>query len=154
MKEICLLSFSIFCLSITKGQPGKIETDFKKLAWLEGSWNRTNAKSGQSGNEHWTKISETELSGLGLTMKDKDTVSVEKLKLMVKGANIYYVADVPENKEPVYFKLTEISEISFSCENAEHDFPKKIVYQKDGKNLKATILGNGKAIDYFFEKVQ
>jgi hypothetical protein len=154
MKRIYLFSILIVCLSNTKGQSQKIINDFAKLAWLEGTWNRTNVKPGRNGNEHWTKMSETELNGLGLTMKGQDTVSLEKLKLMIKDANIFYVADVPENKGPVYFRLTEVSETSFSCENPDHDFPKKIIYQRDGKKLKATISGNGRSIDYFFEKVQ
>lgn len=109
-------------------------------------------KPGQSGSERWTKISGTELSGLGLTMKGPDTVSFEKLKLIVKDEDVFYLADLPENKGRVYFRLTEISETSFTCENAEHDFPKKITYQKDGERLKATISGNGRSINYFFEK--
>ena len=56
------------------------------------------------------------------------------------------------NQKPVYFKLTEITDIGFVCENQEHDFPKKIAYQLDGKKLKAQISGNGKVIDYLFEK--
>ena len=57
---------------------------------------------------------------------------VEKLKLVIKDNNIYYVADVPENKHPVDFKLIEISEMTFTCENPEHDFPKRIRYQEEG----------------------
>jgi len=153
MKTICLFSILIFCLPDLKAQSQKTINDFSKLAWLEGTWKRTNVKPGQTGSERWTKISATELSGLGLTTKGHDTVSVEKLKLIVKDANVFYVADIPENKEPVYFKLIEISETSFTCENPEHDFPKKITYQKDDKKLKATISGNGRSIDYFFEKL-
>lgn len=153
MRKICLFAILIFYLSDTRGQSQKFTNDFSKLAWLEGTWKRTNAKTGQSGSERWTKISGTQLSGLGLTMKGGDTVSIEKLKLITKDENIFYVADVPENKEPVYFKLTEISETSFTCENPEHDFPKKIIYQKDDRKLKATISGNGKSIDYFFERL-
>ncbi len=153
MRKICLLAILIFYLSDTRGQSQKITNDFSKLTWLEGTWKRTNVKTGQSGSERWTKISGSQLSGLGLTMKGEDTVSIEKLKLITKDENIFYVADVPENKEPVYFKLTEISETSFTCENPEHDFPKKIIYQKDDRKLKATISGNGKSIDYFFERL-
>jgi hypothetical protein len=62
------------------------------------------------------------------------------------------VADVPENKEPVYFKLTTITDHSFTCENPQHDFPKTISYIKDGIKLKATISGNGKSIEYLFDR--
>src|SRR6185295_12212745 len=97
MKRICLFSILIFCLPDLRAQSQKIMNDFTKLAWLEGAWKRTNIKPGQSGSERWTKISGTELSGLGLTMKGPDTVSFEKLKLIVKDEDVFYVADVPEN---------------------------------------------------------
>jgi hypothetical protein len=77
---------------------------------------------------------------------------VEKLKLVIKDDNIYYVADIAENKEPVYFKLTTITGNSFVCENPQHDFPKMISYQKDGNKIKATISGDGKSFEYLFEK--
>jgi hypothetical protein len=154
MRGISLFSILVFCLLQVNGQSSEIINDFKKLGWVVGAWNRTNVKPGQSGNERWIKISATELNGFGLTMRAKDTISFEKLKLVVKDDNIFYVADVPENKEPVYFRLTEISDTSFSCENPDHDFPKKIIYQKEGSKLRATISGNGKSIDYLFEKVQ
>ena len=83
-------------------------------------------------------------------MKGTDTVFVEKLQLIIKEDNIYYVSDVPENPKPVSFKLTEITESGFVFENLSHDFPKKISYQQNGKLLKATISGDGKSIDYFF----
>ena len=125
MKGIFLFSILIFCISNTKGQSQTIN-DFKKLAWLEGTWNRINAKPGRTGNESWTRISGTELQGLGLTMKGGDTVSIEKLKLVIKDENIFYVADVPENKGPVYFRITEISETSFSRKRSLNFF-KKII---------------------------
>ena len=126
--------------------------DFKKLDWLEGTWIRTNVKPGRSAEEKWQKISPTEWQGLGVTMNGTDTVFVEKLKLVAKDGNIFYVADIVENKEPVYFKLTNITGNSFVCENSKHDFPKMIAYQKEGNKIKATISGNGKSVDYLFEK--
>lgn len=133
-------------------QSQKVADDFKKLEWLSGVWVRTNAPPNRIGNERWVKISTIEWQGFGLTMKGQDTVSVEKLKMVIKDDAIYYVAEVPENKQPVYFKLTEISENRFVVENPEHDFPKKIIYQKDGDKLRATIADNTKSVDYFFQR--
>ena len=126
--------------------------NFKKLDWLEGTWTRTNNKPGRSAHEKWQKFSSSEWSGIGVNMQGGDTASVEKLKIVIKDDNIYYVADIVENKEPVYFKLTSITKNGFVCENPHHDFPKKISYQKDGEKIKATISGGGKSIDYLFEK--
>lgn len=127
-------------------------TDLKKLNWLEGTWERTDTKAGRSGHERWTKLSDTELQGIGVNMKGADTSFVEKIKVIVKDGNIFYVADVPENKQEVYFKFTEVSANGFVCENPTHDFPKKIAYVRDGNHLKATISGDGKSIDYLFVK--
>jgi hypothetical protein len=131
----------------------KAKREFKKLEWLIGKWNRTNVKPGKIATESWLKISAYEFMGTGVVVKGKDTVFIEKLRLLVKNNDVFYVADVKENKGLVYFKLTAISSSGFVCENAEHDFPKKIVYQLSGKDLKATISGNGKNIDYSFVKL-
>ena len=85
-------------------------------------------------------------------MRGSDTLFVEKLRILIRENNVYYVADVPENQKLVYFKLTEISDKGFVCENPDHDFPKKVTYQLEGNQLKATISGDGKSVDYVFEK--
>jgi len=130
----------------------QVNEDFKKLDWLEGTWIRTNVKPGRTAHEKWEKISFSEWRGCGVNMKGNDTVFVERLKLIIKDDNIYYVADIVENNEPVYFKLTSITDKSFVCENPQHDFPKMIRYQKDGNRINASISGNGRSIDYLFEK--
>ncbi len=128
-------------------------TNFKKLEWLIGTWDRTNiSKPGRSSHERWERLADHELHGYGITMQGRDTIFVEKITILVKDNTIYYVADVPENKQPVYFKLIEISDAGFVCENPEHDFPKKISYQVDGVNLKAQISGDGQSFDYLFSK--
>jgi hypothetical protein len=127
-------------------------TDVSKVEWLTGTWTRTNAKPGRSGAEVWTKKSDTELDGHGYNLKGADTTFVEKIRLIAKDGKLFYVADVPENKGEVYFEITSISEKGFVSENPKHDFPKKIAYELTGKNLKATISGDGKSIDYLFVK--
>ena len=150
MRKILLAFFIVFSVSCTAQT--SVSDNFKKIQWLVGEWNRTNAKPGRSGVEKWKKNSDNELQGWGINLKGADTAFVEKLKLIVKDNNIYYIADVPGNKEAVYFKLTSATDHSFICENPEHDFPKIISYTADSDNLKATISGNGKSIDYLFRR--
>lgn len=153
MKKAMLLT-TVLCISglVNTMLAQHANEDFGKLDWLEGTWTRTNVKPGRSAHERWQKISSSEWSGLGVTMNGSDTAFVEKLKLLIKDGNICYVADIVENKEPVYFKLTSISNAGFVCENPQHDFPKMIRYQKEGDKIKATISGNGKSVDYLFVK--
>ncbi|MBC9910146.1 DUF6265 family protein [Chitinophaga varians] len=106
----------------------------------------------RSGLERWERLSPSSLKGIGVTMKGKDTLFVEGLQLQTKENALYYVADVAENKGLVWFKITAIDAEGFTCEDPEHDFPKKIVYARTGDQLKVTISGDGKSIDFFFEK--
>ena len=134
----------IFALAIffNQNEAGRVD-------WLVGTWTRTNAKPGRSGAEVWTKVN-NELIGRGVNMKGADTAFVEKLKIVSKDGKLFYVADVPENDGEVWFEFTELTNKSFVCENPTHDFPKKISYALEGDQLKATISGGGKEIDYLF----
>jgi hypothetical protein len=153
MKSVFTLSFLIIAtIGFSQKITSETSANFKKLEWLVGTWNRTNVKSGKAGYENWKKPSEFELRGMGVSMQGKDTTFVEKITILIKDNNIYYVADVRENEKPVYFKLTDISNTGFVCENPEHDFPKKISYQLQGIDLKAQISGDGKSMDYLFKK--
>ncbi len=129
------------------------QNDIRKVEWLNGTWTRTNSKAGRSGFEAWTRKN-NELVGRGITMKGADTAYVEKLKIVAKDGKLFYVADVPENKEAVWFEFTELKDKSFVCENAKNDFPKKISYTLEGNNLKAVISGDGKEVDYLFVKAK
>lgn len=123
---------------------------FKKLEWLIGKWTRTNAKTGQSGYETWTKGSDSKLTGKGVTLKGKEIIFVENLQFIVKGADIFYAVSLTGEDKPVLFKLTALSTDSFACENPSHDFPKKIMYSRSGNKVKAVISGNGQSVGYLF----
>ena len=151
MKQCFFLLIVVLYSSCMYGQ-APTAADFKKLDWLQGTWNRTNAKPGRGGNERWTKVSATAWQGVGVTLRGKDTAFIEKLQLVTKDGNIYYVADVPENKGAVCFKFTAISNDGFTCENPEHDFPKMISYKKEGNTIRAVISGNGRSMEYLFAR--
>jgi hypothetical protein len=148
-KIICVLVLLGLSSSFAKSQPVSNVGDLK---WLEGNWKRVNSKAGESGLESWTKVSSTEIKGRGITLHGSDTALVEKLRIIVQDGSLYYIADVPENKKSVYFLLTEIKPNSFTCQNPAHDFPKKIAYSLKDTKLTATISGDGKSIEYIFER--
>ena len=143
----------ILSFSISGWSQSPVAEDFSKLSWLEGTWTRTNiTKPGRSAHERWEKLNPNEFRGYGVNMQGQDTVFLEKISIVIKDNALYYVADVPENKQPVLFKFTSITTNGFVCENPDHDFPKKIIYRLEEKKLKAQISGNGKVVDYWFEK--
>src|SRR6186713_1571497 len=108
MKTILIVIPFMFFTNLMFAQSG-----LDQLHWLEGSWSRTNVKPGRSTQEYWKKTSDTEWQGLGVTLHGSDTAFVEKLKLIIKDGSLYYVADIPENRQLVYFKFSTVTENSF-----------------------------------------
>ena len=132
----------------------KVKAKLSSLSWLEGNWKRMNIKKpGRSAYEQWKKNGDYEFTGLGVTLQGSDTISVEKLKIIIQGHEIHYVADVAENTFPVHFTFTTLNDHDFICENPNHDYPKKISYQLEGPTLKAQTSGGGKVQEFLFEKV-
>ena len=145
-----LLIISLLLLMHVSNAQESNKQKFKKLEWLTGKWIRTNSGAGQSGYETWNKVSDLKLSGKGITLKGKEVIFTENLEFIGKGNDIFYVVTVSGETEPVYFKLTEINNNGFTCENPKHDFPKKIAYSHSGNRAKAVISGDGKSVDYNF----
>ena len=148
-KKLLLIISLLLLIHVSNAQESN-KQKFKKLEWLTGKWIRTNSSAGQSGYETWDKVSDLKLSGKGNTLKGKEVIFTENLELTVKENDIFYVVTVSGETEPVYFKLTEINNNGFTCENPKHDFPKKIIYSHSGNRAKAVISGDGKSVDYNF----
>jgi hypothetical protein len=45
-----------------------------------------------------------------------------------------------------------LEKVNLPSENPQHNFPEMLCCQKDGNRIKTTISGDGKSIDYLFEK--
>lgn len=148
---IILLLAATGSLEAQKNSP-EIEARFKTLKWLEGNWEGTNRKPGLTANEKWHIEAPYELRGFGVTMKGPDTIFLEKIQIIIRTGDLYYVAEVKENGEPVYFKFTSLTTNGFVCENPLHDFPKKIEYSLIGSNLTVVISGDGKSQSYLFAR--
>lgn len=148
----CIL-FTVLSTAQAQTAPSKTALrSFKKLSWLEGEWNRTNVKPGQTATESW-RTSGNSMLGMGVSMKASDTTFVEKLRVEIKGDDIFYVADVRENATPTYFKITEFTKTGFVSENPTHDFPKVIAYDLKGRVLTVVISDGGdKKMGFVFEK--
>ena len=131
---------------------GTIYCQVSKLNWLIGNWQKTDSITKKTSVENWSKLSESEFAGIGCTLKGKDTVFVERLKIITKDNVLYYVADVKENTEPTLFKITSVTKNGFVCENPTHDFPKKIEYKLMNEHLTVIISDGKKKVKFEFDK--
>lgn len=119
--------------------------------WLLGAWERTNNSKGTKTYEYWTKHSGIEYVGFGCTLKDNDTLFKENIRL-IKLKDTWNFEVIGVNEMPTLFQLTTKTATSFSCENKQNEFPKKISYAIDGKHLKAIISDDNTEIPFVFIK--
>lgn len=147
MKKILFL-FIFFALAAQAQEKRKLS--LKPLYWLSGNWVRTGMNAGESGYESWQVISYKKMTGMAGNKKGGKLTFQEKMSLVIKAGEIYFVAETPGNNDATWFKLTEIGNKYFVCENPAHDFPKKIIYRLMGNKLLATISGDGKTVPFEF----
>lgn len=114
------------------------------LAWLAGSW--TGTARGIEMEEHWTAPKGNSMVGLHRDVGKGRTLVFEFLRIEQQGDQIVYLS-MPNGRSPATpFPLKEVSGTRVVFENPTHDFPQRIIYWKDGNDLRARIEGtqNGK----------
>ncbi len=96
-------------------------------SFLPGTWKMEN----QEIYEHWDQLNESSLKGFSYKLKDGQITVSEYLDISETNNEITYTATVlnQNNGKGVIFRLTK-TDSTFTFENPDHDFPKKIVYQK------------------------
>lgn len=143
MKSL-LLFCSIFLLFSCK----EAKKEVVKPSFLMGDWVRINNKKGTITYETW----KTDYTGLGITLKEKDTTFKEILSIVaIKDTLFLKVEGVNENA--IFFKFTSHTDTSFIAENPKNEFPKKIRYFKDKDLLKAEVSSKDFKIDFVFKKL-
>ena len=120
----------------------KQPNEISKGKWLIGTWENKTAKG--SIYETWSKINDNEFSGKSYTIKEKDTIVYENIRMVQEHNGLFYIPTVNNQNKglPVRFVNKTISETQMVFENAEHDFPQTITYTKiNPDSLIAEISG-------------
>ena len=132
---------------------GQSDMSIKEIAWMMGNWERTDLKPGKKGYEIWS-LENADMIGMGVSITGSDTTFVEKLSIELVNDVFYYVAEVPGNSEPTRFEVTDLRQNYLKCENPTHDFPKEIIYERDGERLTAIIADGQKRMSFAFRKMK
>jgi hypothetical protein len=106
------------------------------LSWMEGHWRA--ADGGQVSEEIWTNGDGGLHLGVNRTVIDGQARGYEFLLIAVTEDGATYCAQ-PGGNEATCFPSSSVEENRVVFENAEHDFPQRIVYSRDGNALSATI---------------
>lgn len=109
------------------------------LAWLAGSW------AGPDGNlhheEHWTAPRGGAMVGMHRTIKDDRMAEFEFIRIEERDGVLIYLS-MPNGRSPAtLFPLRTLERERVVFENAQHDFPQRIIYWKAGNDLRARIEG-------------
>ena len=141
MKKI-IVFIAIVLISSCQTENKPLKPDF-----LLGKWIRTNDKPGNTTYEIWNN----NFTGLGITLKEKDTTFKEILSIVsINDTLTLKVEGV--NAKPTLFKFTSQTDTSFVAENPTHDFPTKIKYWLENKELKAHVSNKEFGINFVFKR--
>jgi hypothetical protein len=108
------------------------------LSWMAGSWGAT--IDGVDMEEHWTTAKGGTLVGMHRDVAKGRTVSFEFLRVEEQNGGLVYLAS-PRGAPPTPFRLVEAGATRAVFANPQHDFPQRIIYWKDGDDLRARIEG-------------
>ncbi len=92
-----------------------------------------------------------DFTGIGYTLKEKDTTFKDILSIIHQGDSLYLKVE-GINKDATVFKITSITENTFTAENPTHDFPKEIKYWLVNDTLKAKVSNKDFSIYFSFVK--
>ena len=101
----------------------------------------------------WNKINNTEYLGIGFTLQNNDTIWKENIKLIKSNEDWNFEVAGKGETSPTIFKLTNIDNDSFTCENELNEFPKKIKYFKNENKIIAVISGGEMKVLFEFERL-
>ena len=137
------LFFAVCCLFFFSCSTKEIQ----KPDFILGNWSRLNDQPNQKTYEIWN----SDFTGIGFTLQQKDTVFKEILSIVEKEGSLFLQVE-GVNEKPTLFQFTQQTKTSFTCENPENEFPKKIQYSIISDTLKAKVSNDDFSIDFVFVK--
>lgn len=111
----------------------------QNLDWLVGCWESFENYS----KEVWVKNPDGSLLGFSASIERNEIAFYELLYIREVGGVLTYTAH-PSGQNPAVFVIQESDEQRVVFENSSHDYPQRIVYEREGNALTAAIsLLNG-----------
>ena len=113
-------------------------SDVSSLSWLSGAWVQKGAAEHWA-EEYWTPPRGHIMIGAGLSGQGRTTRSFEHMRIVADGEGRIAFYGMPGGAPAVAFALVrqELSLVVF--ENPGHDYPQRISYRLNGKQLVATV---------------
>ncbi len=113
-----------------------------QLSWMSGYW--LSCDDGREVSETWSDPRGGLMLGTALTLEGGKLTGFESSRISPAssaGGNVAYFAGV-NGAPPVAFAAKETSGTRVVFENAGHDFPQRVIYERVGDVLNARIEGH------------
>ena len=115
----------VVCLAAFAAPGQATPQDLKDLSWMAGNW--TGTQDGVEMEEAWLGAKGNTMLGLHRDVRGGRTISFEFLRIEATPEAITYWAS-PKGRPATPFRLVELKSKRVVFENAEHDFPSRIIY--------------------------
>jgi len=132
-----MTSLSLMLLALLAG-PQAVPPKVNDVSWISGCW--AFERGTRQVAEHWMAPAGGTMMGVSRTVSAGKTSEWEFLIIRESAAGLEYVAK-PSRQPEATFTATAASATQVAFENPAHDFPKRIVYTRDGETLTAAIEG-------------
>ena len=123
------------------------------LDWMSGTWVHE-ARDGRA-TESWVGPERGMMVAANLTILPDGTRIYEFLRMVDTADGVSYYAS-PNGRSPEEFKAVEWNDRRIVLENPAKEFPRRILYWRDGDALMAriegTVKGEAKAAEWRFER--
>jgi hypothetical protein len=153
-RRVRLVVMAAACLA--GGAVHAADSQLARVAWLAGCWRGIDAEPGTA--EHWMAPAGGTLLGMARTVRQGRTVEHEFLQIRETAeGKLVYVAQ-PSGQAMAQFTAIRVGEREVVFENAEHDFPQRILYRLDGEGrlqarIEGTLKGASKGLDFPMKRV-
>jgi hypothetical protein len=132
-------AFAVVLLATFVARAGE-QTLIEDLAWMSGRWAGT--IDGVQMEEQWTEPRAGLLIGLHRDVKKDGRASFEFMRIAETDRGLVLFAQ-PGGRAATEFALAESGLTRAVFANPSHDFPKRIVYWREGARLCARVEGDG-----------
>lgn len=127
----------LLCAALLAGEPAK--ELFPVPGWLNGAW--VSSSGGDDWvEEWWTSPRGGAMLGISRTGKGNQQTFFEQMRIVREFSGLFYCAR-PRGQAETCFKAVSANDQEVVFENAQHDFPTRIVYRRDGQGIAAEISG-------------
>ncbi|HEX7720155.1 MAG TPA: DUF6265 family protein [Woeseiaceae bacterium] len=131
------------------------DTNIARLQWLAGCWASAADESGSG--EQWMAPAGRSMLGVSRTIRGGRTVAYEFLRIAEdEDGQIIFIAS-PSGQAITTFNLLRMSDSEVVFENADHDFPQRVIYRKLAENgllgrIEGTLNGEERRVDFPMQK--